>query len=75
VTFLDVRVSVDGETIPARKCSMSATDPPGRRPSMTTVAREQFKEYFKAVHATDLLSEREKMFIGLAVTLTRTCEP
>jgi hypothetical protein len=54
---------------------MSATDPPRRRPSMTTVAREQFKEYFKAVHATDLLSEREKMFIGLAVTLTRTCEP
>lgn len=42
---------------------------------MTTQAREQFKEYFKAVHATDLLTEREKMFIGLAVTLTRTCEP
>lgn len=42
---------------------------------MTTKAREQFKEYMKAVHATDLLTEREKMFIGLAVTLTRTCEP
>ena len=42
---------------------------------MATRAREQFKEYFQAVHATDLLTEREKMFIGLAVTLTRTCEP
>jgi hypothetical protein len=42
---------------------------------MTTGARELFKEYFKAIQATDLLSEREKMFIGLAVTLTRTCEP
>jgi hypothetical protein len=54
---------------------MIGTDPPERGHLMTTVAREQFKEYFKAVHATDLLSEREKMFIGLAVTLTRTCEP
>lgn len=42
---------------------------------MATRAREQFKEYFQAAHATDLLTEREKMFIGLAVTLTRTCEP
>jgi hypothetical protein len=48
---------------------------PERSRRMTTRAREQFKEYFKAVHATDLLTEREKMFIGLAVTLTRTCEP
>jgi hypothetical protein len=55
---------------------MFVTDPPERRdPIMTTGARELFKEYFKAIQATDLLSEREKMFIGLAVTLTRTCEP
>ena len=40
-----------------------------------THAREQFQEYFRAVHATELLTAREKMFIGLAVTLTRTCEP
>ncbi len=40
-----------------------------------TKAREQFQEFYQAVHATDLLSPREKMFIGLAVTLTRTCEP
>jgi hypothetical protein len=40
-----------------------------------TKAREQRQEFYQAVHATDLLSSREKMFIGLAVTLTRTCEP
>jgi hypothetical protein len=40
-----------------------------------TRAREQFQQYYEAVHATDLLTPREKMFIGLAVTLTRTCEP
>jgi hypothetical protein len=40
-----------------------------------TTAREQFQAFYQAVPATDLLSPREKMFIGLAVTLTRTCEP
>ena len=54
---------------------MSMAPAAGEELSMTTQARELFKEYFKAVHATDLLTEREKMFIGLAVTLTRTCEP
>lgn len=57
--------------IPARPIGRWA----GEESRMTTQAREQFKEYFKAVHATDLLTEREKMFVGLAVTLTRTCEP
>ena len=38
-------------------------------------ATQQFQEFYQAVHGTDLLSPREKMFIGLAVTLTRTCEP
>jgi hypothetical protein len=40
-----------------------------------TNARQQFGDYYQAVHATELLTPREKMFIGLAVTLTRTCEP
>ena len=38
-------------------------------------ATQQFQEFYQAVHGTDLLSPLEKMFIGLAVTLTRTCEP
>ena len=40
-----------------------------------TKAREQFQEYYQTDHATDVLTSREKMFIGLAVRLTRTCEP
>ena len=40
-----------------------------------TNARQQFQEYYQAIHATELVTSREKMFIGLAVTLTRTCEP
>ena len=40
-----------------------------------TKARQLFQEYYQAIHATELLTPREKMFIGLAVTLTRTCEP
>ena len=31
-------------------------------------------EHLQATHSTDLLSDREKHFIGLAVTLTRGCQ-
>lgn len=31
-------------------------------------------DHIKATHATDLLSEREKHLIGLAVTMTRGCQ-
>ncbi len=34
-----------------------------------------FRDYFAAAHAHPGLTEREKMFIGLAVTLSRGCEP
>lgn len=34
-----------------------------------------FREYFDATHAHKGLTEREKMFIGLAVTMSRGCEP
>lgn len=34
-----------------------------------------FRDYFAAVNAREGLTEREKMFIGLAVTMTKTCEP
>jgi hypothetical protein len=34
-----------------------------------------FRDYFAAANAQEGLSEREKMFIGLAVTMTKTCEP
>lgn len=31
-------------------------------------------DHIKATHATDLLSEREKHLVGLAVTMTRGCQ-
>jgi hypothetical protein len=40
-----------------------------------TMAESGFRDYFAAAHAGAGLSEREKMFIGLAVTLSRGCEP
>ena len=34
-----------------------------------------FNDYFAAANAAPELTERERTFIGLAVTLTKTCEP
>lgn len=34
-----------------------------------------FRDYFAAANAHSALTEREKMFIGLAVTMSRGCEP
>jgi hypothetical protein len=39
------------------------------------MAEPTFRDYFTAAHAPEGLTEREKMFIGLAVTLSRGCEP
>ena len=35
----------------------------------------KFGDYFTSAHEYPSLTEREKMFIGLAVTLSRGCEP
>ncbi len=39
------------------------------------MAEPSFRDYFAAANAYEGLTEREKMFIGLAVTLSRGCEP
>jgi hypothetical protein len=39
------------------------------------MAEPSFRDYFVAAQASDRLTEREKAFIGLAVTLSRGCEP
>ena len=39
------------------------------------MAGSDFKEYFSAANGREELTEREKVFIGLAVTLSRGCEP
>lgn len=43
-----------------------------RSPPMPEVT---FRDYFKAAHTHAGLTDREKAFIGLAVTLSRGCEP
>lgn len=39
------------------------------------MAEPTFRDYFAAAHAHAVLTEREKAFVGLAVTLSRGCEP
>lgn len=34
-----------------------------------------FRTFYREVHAVACLSEREKILIGLAVAMTRNCEP
>ena len=37
--------------------------------------RADFRRFYREAHAVDNLSEREKMFMGLAVALVRNCQP
>jgi alkylhydroperoxidase/carboxymuconolactone decarboxylase family protein YurZ len=39
------------------------------------MAEPNFRDYFTAAHAQEGLTDREKTFIGLAVTMSRGCEP
>ena len=39
------------------------------------MAEPNFRDYYDAANAPEGLTEREKRFIGLAVTLSRGCEP
>ena len=39
------------------------------------MAESNFRDYFTSAQAHAGLTEREKAFIGLAVTLSRGCEP
>ena len=39
------------------------------------MAATTFVDYFKAAHAHESLTDREKTFIGLAVVMSRGCEP
>ncbi len=36
--------------------------------------RADFRKFFRDAHAVDNLSEREKMFMGLAVSFARNCQ-
>lgn len=34
-----------------------------------------FQAYYRDAHATDLLTDREKVLIGIAVAIARNCQP
>lgn len=36
--------------------------------------RADFRQFYRDAHAADNLTEREKMFVGLAVALARNCQ-
>lgn len=37
--------------------------------------RADFRKYYRDAHATDLLTDREKKLIGIAVAIVRNCQP
>ena len=37
--------------------------------------RADFRSYYRAANAVDLLADREKTLIGLAVAIVRNCQP
>lgn len=37
--------------------------------------RADFRVFYRDAHGVECLSEREKMLMGLAVAMTRNCEP
>jgi hypothetical protein len=39
------------------------------------VNKADFRAFYRDAHGVACLSEREKMLLGLAVAMTRNCEP
>jgi hypothetical protein len=39
------------------------------------VKRADFRTFYRDAHAVTCLSDREKKFLGLAVAMTRNCQP
>ena len=37
--------------------------------------RADFRQFYRDAHAVTNLSEREKIFMGLAVAMVRNCQP
>lgn len=37
--------------------------------------RADFRKFYRDAHGVDGLTQREKIFLGLAVAMTKTCQP
>jgi hypothetical protein len=44
------------------------------RKELFMTKRADFRKYYHDAHATDLLTEREKKLIGIAVAIVRNCQ-
>ena len=50
--------------------------PPARRPKGRTMTeRADFRQFYRDAHGADLLTDREKRLMGLAVAIARNCQP
>jgi hypothetical protein len=47
----------------------------GRAKEEAMSERADFRQFYRDAHAVSNLSEREKIFIGLAVAFIRNCQP
>ena len=41
----------------------------------TTLAKADFRTFYRDAHAVECLTDREKMLIGLTVAMMRLCDP
>ena len=41
----------------------------------TLMQRADFRQFYREAHNVTCLTDREKMLLGLAVAMTRNCEP
>ena len=64
-------LSISLQTGNLERCPGGASQPEEE----TSMPEPSFRDYFSAANAQTGLTEREKIFIGLAVTLSRGCEP
>ncbi|MFB3142656.1 MAG: hypothetical protein ACE1Z2_07585 [Acidobacteriota bacterium] len=46
-----------------------------QRKEFIVLKRADFRTFYREAHSVSCLSEREKIFLGLAVAMTRNCEP
>jgi hypothetical protein len=47
----------------------------GKSRKESSMKKADFREFYREAHSVTCLSEREKMLLGLAVAMTRGCEP
>lgn len=65
--------AAEPQRLPRKASSVSSVTP--WRDKERFMPESTFTDYFQTAHAAANLSEREQTFIGLAVVMSRGCEP